>query len=305
MERKRAKLLDVLVRELRLRNYSHRTVKAYRSCVRTFIGHFAPKHPRQLRDEEIREYLVHLLTDRKLTGGTVNQVYNALQFLYRELYKRPFMFRDLPRPKKERRLPNVLDESEALRLFGAVENLKHRTILMLTYGSGLRVGEVVSLRVEDLDVIRRLIHVRGGKGKKDRFTLLPESMIPIIHQYGAAYGIVDSGWLFPGGREESHISERSIQSVFEKVVLKAGIQKHVTMHSLRHSFATSLLQRGQDLEFIRKLLGHESIKTTQIYTHLTATDLAKIRSPIDFVLSRGPSPRRLAPKKKTDKNEYI
>jgi len=283
----RQTLFGVLSREMRLRNYSHTTIKAYKSCIRTFVSHFRPRHPRDLGNAEIREYLVHLLVEKNRPASTVNQVYNALRFLYCDLYHKDFVIESLPRPRKERRLPDVLNEQEVVRLIQAVTNVKHKTMLMLTYASGLRVSEVVRLKIEDLDIERRMIHIRGAKGKKDRFTLFPLSMVGVLHQYWGMYRLGTSGWLFPGAVPSRPLAIRSIQAVFERAVEKAGIEKPISMHTLRHSFATHLLEQGTDLRYIQELLGHQSSRTTEIYTHISTKSIRKIMSPLDRIQEKG------------------
>lgn len=279
-------LFEVLTQEMRLRGYSPKTLKAYKSCIRSFASYFSPKHPKQLSSEEVRSYLLHLLVDEKRPASSVNQVFNALKFLYKELYHLPFSPSKLPRPQKARTLPDVLSEEEILRILQATQNLKHRTMLMLTYASGLRVSEVVALRIEDLDVERKLIHIRGAKGSKDRFTVFPESMVPILHEYAHEYHLSESGWLFSGAAPDDHLSIRSIQAVFERSRDAAGISKPVSIHTLRHSFATHLLEHGTDLRYIQELLGHQSSKTTEIYTHVSKRELGKIKSPLDFLAEK-------------------
>ena len=275
-------LFETVRREMRLRNYSHKTAKAYLSCLRSFVKHFQPRHPRDLGEEDIRNYLLHLLGKRR-SSGTVNQVFNALRFLYVDLYTKPFVIGSLPRPRVEKKLPDVLNEAEMLRLFASVGNLKHRTILMLTYASGLRVGEVVRLRIEDIDGERGLIHIRGAKGGKDRFTVFPESLRGQLVTYWKQYGLGRCGWLFPGQTKDRHLSERSIQAVIKRAVENAQIGKHVAMHTVRHSFATHLLDHGTDLRYIQELLGHHSVKTTEIYTHVSTREIGKIQSPLDML----------------------
>ena len=261
MERIQA-FFETVRSEMRLRNYSHKTIKAYVSCLRPFARFFYPRHPRELTNEDIRNYLLHLLVMERRSAGCVNQIFNALRFLYVDVYEMPFVIEKLPRPQKERKLPDVMSEEEVMRLFQSVRNVKHKLMLMMAYASGLRVSELVSLRIEDLDINRRMIHVRGAKGKKDRYTLLPDSMLAPLHWYWQIYNLGTSGWLFPGGTPGYHLSTRTIQSVFERAVRAAGIRKPVSMHSLRHSFATHLLERGTDLRYIQELLGHQSSRTT-------------------------------------------
>jgi site-specific recombinase XerD len=223
------------------------------------------------------------LVERRLVASTVNQVFNALRLLYVDLYKKPFVIAELPRPQKGKKLPDVLSEDEVRRLFGVVKNLKHLTMLMLTYASGLRVGELVRLRIEDIDGKRGLMHIRDAKRMRDRFTVYPESFRAQLLDYWKTYGLGRSGWLFPGETPNHHLSERSIQAVFARAALAAGIRKPVSMHSLRHSFATHLLEHGTDLRYIQELLGHQSVRTTEIYTHVTNRVIGQIRSPLDFL----------------------
>lgn len=274
---------ETVRREMRLRNYSPKTIKSYISSIRSFVSYFRPKHPRELTQPEIKSYLLYLIEDKKMSAGSVNQAFNALRLLYAELYEMPFVIGKLPRPAREKKLPDVLNEEEVLLLFKAVPNLKHRAMLMLAYASGLRVGELVKLKVEDFDSERNIIHIRGGKGKKDRYTLLPESLREILHRYWREYNPGHSGWFFRGSKNDQHLSIRSIQHVFEKAIDRAGIKKPVSMHTLRHSFATHLLEHGTDLRYIQALLGHESLKTTEIYTHVSTQKIGAIKSPLDFI----------------------
>ncbi len=274
---------ETVRRELRLRNYSHKTIKANVSCLRSFVRYFHPKHPRELTNDDVRKYLLHMIEVQGRAAGTVNQVFNSLRFLYVELYEKPFVIGSLPRPRKDSKLPDVLSENEVKRLFSTVSNLKHRTMLMLAYASGLRVSELVRLHVEDIDTERGLIHIRDAKGKRDRFTLFPDSLRGQLAGYWRLYRLGKTGWLFPGQTVNRHLAERSIQAVVERALKTAGITKPVSMHTLRHSFATHLLEHGTDLRYIQALLGHQSIRTTQIYTHVSQKAIGKIRSPLDFL----------------------
>ena len=277
-------LFEVLTQEMRLRNYSHKTTKAYKSCIRSLANHFAPRHPRDLTNEDIRRYLLHLIDEQHLAASTVNQVFNALRFLYVELYNRPFVIGSLPRPRKPMKLPVTLSQQEVLRILNAVGNEKHKVILTLIYSAGLRVGEAVRLKITDIDSQRGLIHVRNAKGMKDRFTLLSEVMLPMLREFYRQYKPKE--YLFEGGPGRSHIAERSVQNVFARAVKEAGISKEVSVHSLRHSFATHLLESGTDVRYIQELLGHSSSKTTEIYTHVSKRMLGKITSPLDQAIQQ-------------------
>jgi integrase/recombinase XerD len=277
-------LFETLTEELHLRNYSHKTIKAYKSCLRSFISHFAPRHPRDLNENDIRGYLLHLIDKEKLAPSTVNQVLNAIRFLYVDLYKKPLALGGIPRPRKDRKLPVLLSPEEILLMFDKIDNVKHKTILMLIYSAGLRVGEAVRLKIADLDSKRRLIHLHGAKGKKDRYTVLADSVLEQLRIYYRQYRPLE--YLFEGGNGRTHIAERSVQNVFTRAIRKAGIRKDVSVHSLRHAFATHLLESGTDLRTIQELLGHSNIKTTEIYTHVSKRRLEQITSPLDSALNR-------------------
>ncbi len=275
---------ETVRREMRLKNYSPKTIKSYVSWLRSFVHYFNPRHPRKLTEEDIRSYLLYLIDECRFAASSVNQVFNALRLLYVDLYGMPFKIGSIPRPMKEKKLPDVLSQEEVFRIFRVVGNLKHRVMLMLTYASGLRVSELVALRVEDIDVSRMLIHIRAAKGKKDRYTILSKTMLAALHTYVNKYKTGETGWLFAGENPGYHLSTRSIQEVFERAVKSAGISKPVSMHTLRHSFATDLLEHGTDLRYIQELLGHSSSKTTEIYTHVSKRVIGKIKSPLDSMI---------------------
>lgn len=270
-------LKEAMRREMRLRNYSRGTIKVYLQHMTEFTRYHR-KSPSELDAGDIRRYLLHL-AGRNVSASYRDQAVSALKFFYGRVLKRPFVAEELPRPKRDHRLPAVLSQEEVGRLLGAVRNVKHRAILMVVYSSGLRVGEAVRLRVEDIDAGRLMIRVRGGKGRKDRLTVLSAVALDILRLYCRLYR--PRKWLFPGAREGSHLSARSVQNVVENARRRAGITKSFSTHALRHSFATHLLESGTDLRYIQELLGHKSARTTQIYTHVTRRDLARIVSPLD------------------------
>lgn len=275
-------LLETVRQEMRLRNYSLKTIKAYLSCLRLFVRHIGPKHPREATDSDLRAFLLFLIEREHYASSTVNQVINALRLLYVDLYERPMVLGKLPRPKKERKLPVVLSEGEVRRLFDGPTNLKHRTILMLVYSAGLRVGELVRLRWEDLDEERGMMHIRGGKGKKDRYTLLSPLVVQALLRYWKVYQPRE--WLFEGEQPGKSYSIRSAEKVFHQAARIAGISKDVSIHSLRHAFATHMLEQGTDLRYIQDLLGHESVRTTEIYTHVSQRKVERLRSPIEELM---------------------
>lgn len=277
---KQPQILAKMEQELKLRGYGARTRKAYLGHVARFIN-FYDKEPQDLGGAEVRRYVLHLL-DEQRSHTYVNQCISALKFLYGKVLQRPSPMVNLPRPKKERKLPEVLSRAEVLRIFKAVSNLKHRVLLMMVYSAGLRVGEVVRLRVEDVDSERRLLHVRQGKGRKDRYVMLSEVALETLREYWRAYR--PTKWLFPGQREGRHLHERTVEKILKQACRKAGIQKNVSVHTLRHSFATHLLEAGIDLRYIQEMLGHKSSKTTEIYTRVSERNIAAIRSPLDEIM---------------------
>lgn len=270
-----------VVHLLKTKGYSPSTLKAYLSQLERFFRFF-----RSCSKEEaavspggvLRLYCVHML-DSGLSHSHVNQAISAIKLYLQQVCG--ILAGDVVylRPKREEKLPNVLSQAEVVQLLRSVANLKHRAILTLAYSSGLRVGEVVRLRMDDFDVERKTIHIRQGKGKKDRYTVLSEAALAVIHSYVALYA--PKHWLFPGQNPSSHLTERTVQKVFEQTLAKAAIQKQVSVHSLRHSFATHLLEDGIDLRYIQELLGHESSRTTERYTHVTLKAVRRIQSPLD------------------------
>jgi len=185
--RRAGTLFTVLAREMKLRGYSYKTLKAYRSCIRAFVRYIAPKHPREAVSNNIRVFLLHLIESEKWEASSVNQMVNALRFLYVELYKMPFTLGDIPRPQKARKLPVVLSLQDVEKIFTALGNIKHRIMLMLVYSAGLRVGEVVRLKLPDIDGTRKMIHIHAGKGKKDRYTVLSDVVLEGLREYWKAY----------------------------------------------------------------------------------------------------------------------
>ena len=261
---------------LRARGYSGKTVKAYTLQVQRFFDEVL-LNEKEINDAVVQKYSLKLL-EKDLSHAYVNQAISALKFYFRHVLKRPNS-NGYVRPKKESTLPDVLSLGEVARLLKSVKNLKHRAMLIVTYTSGLRVGEVVRLRPEDCDRERNVVKVRQGKGRKDRQTLLSETANAVLDQYIEQEK--PDGWLFPGQKEGRHLTERSAQKVFEKALIQAGIRKEVSIHSLRHSFATHLLENGIDLRYIQELLGHQSVRTTERYTHVSRRDIGRIQSPLD------------------------
>jgi integrase/recombinase XerD len=237
------------------------------------VGIVISKHP--AKEAWLRLYLIR---EKRVTESHQNQVLSAVKMFYGEVLGQESKVQNLFRPKKAQKLPHVLMEAEISRLLRSADNLKHRCILMLIYSAGLRLGEAVNLRIDDLQPQAKRIFIRGGKGKKDRFTLLSEKAWKQLREYMALYRPVE--WLFEG-QDGGQYSARSIQALFTRAKQKSMINPYATVHTLRHSFATHLLENGIDLRFIQELFGHESSKTMEIYTHITRRGWDKLRSPLD------------------------
>jgi integrase/recombinase XerD len=263
--------------ELRLRGYGPRTRKAYARHVEDFLQSAAESDS---LENAIRDFLLRRTVQDCVSRSYHDQLVSALRLFCRSVLGKKIEELPLTRPRRERRLPTVLSRQEVARLLAGVTNAKHKAVLTVVYSAGLRVSEVVRLRASDLDRERRLIHVQRGKGAKDRYTLLADGALKAIDDY--LEGETVGSWLFPGSRPTRPLSTRSVQKVVERARIAAGIEKEFSVHALRHSFATHLLEAGTDLRFIQELLGHGSARTTQIYTHVSTRDLRRIRSPLDL-----------------------
>lgn len=269
--------LEDLRRELVTRKYSHKTVKSYLYFNRDFLK-FSGKAASEINDGDIKDYILYLAEEKESATATLNQAINALKFYYGNVLKKKFIY-EVKRPRKDKKLPTVLSQEEVARVLTSLENLKHRTLLMLVYASDLRVSEVVKLRVPDIDSDRMLLNIKGAKGRKDRYTMLSHTALETINEYLEKYR--PGTWLFEGARAERYLSIRTAQAIFEQAKDKAGIKKDISIHGLRHSFATHALENGTDLRYIQELLGHKSSKTTEIYTHVSTRNISRIRSPLD------------------------
>ena len=270
------KLERILDDELRSRKYSIRTIKAYIYYNR-LICRILQKNPKEIKPEDITQFLAGM-EKSNCSSSAMNLAISAIKFLYKEILKTKEI-NEQHRPKEDRRLPVVLSKAEITRILSMEKNPKHRLLLMLTYSSGLRVSEVVSLRKEHIDAARKVIYIKMGKGRKDRCTLLSETAARYLMEYCSIYTI--KSWIFPGQPETTHLSIRSAQNIFNKAVSNAEIQKDISIHSLRHSFATHLLESGTDIRYIQSLLGHANVRTTERYTHIAQRNILRIKSTLD------------------------
>lgn len=272
--------LKKLSRELKSRGYSEKTIKAYCGQLHRFFAFMQEREDSLIH--AVKTYTRQLLEQEK-SPAYVNQAISAVKFYYEAVCGiQESTIGGFVRPKKVKKLPNVLSQGEVLKLLGNIANLKHKSILFLTYSSGLRVGEVVRLRFQDIDIERKTIFINQGKGKKDRYTLLSDAALAVIQQY--IRKDKPRIWLFPGQTSGRHLTERTVQKVFEHALFVAKINKTVSVHSLRHSFATHLLEGGTDLRYIQELMGHQSVRTTEIYTHVSVKDIRRIQSPLDRLM---------------------
>ncbi len=264
--------------QLKLQHYSYQTVKVYKSQFAAFLQYYPDIDPKDIEEEQIRAYLLHLIESKNISASTQNQVINSIKFYYEKILKQPRKVYHLPRPRKPKQLPKVLSQAEVKRLIMYPENIKHRCILTIIYAAGLRVSEVVNLKVRDLEFERKRILVKAAKGKKDRYTILADKLVDTLKRYLELYEPKD--WLFEG-QYGGKYSVRSVQNIFTETKLRSKINAYATVHTLRHSFATHLLEQGMDLRYIQELLGHESSRTTEIYTHITKSGFNNLSSPLD------------------------
>jgi integrase/recombinase XerD len=274
--------------ELKLRGCSPRTREAYIAWVRRFAAHYR-RPPEQMGAEEVRAYLVELLENHKLSRSSLNQALCALKFFYTQVLHRPCEVKNLHFAKRQRKLPLVLSEPEVKRLLEAPEDLREQAILMTLYSAGLRLSELLSLQVKDIDSAKMQIRVRQGKGGKDRNVVLSGILLEVLRRYFRRYK--PESWLFYGRTPQRPLDERVVQRMVRRLSQKAGLRHGISVHTLRHSFATHLLERGTELPFIQELLGHRSIRTTLLYTRVTPRALKQVTSPLDRLDWKAPELR--------------
>ena len=261
--------------------YSEQTIKTYKSLFEEFINYYNKSDITKIDEPMIKSFMRYLVTERKVSTSYQNQSINAIKFYYERILGGQRKIYYIDRPRREKTLPTVLSEEEITSILHSIENIKHKAIIMTIYSSGLRISEAINLKLKDIDSKRMQIRVEQSKGKKDRYTLLSTKTLDILRLYFHEYK--PKLWLFEGQSGEQY-SGRSIQNILKMALSKTDIKKHVTVHTLRHSFATHLLENGTDLRYIQSLLGHESSKTTEIYTHITTKGFDQIKSPLDKLI---------------------
>jgi len=314
------KLLDQLSDALRTRHYSYRTEQAYVDWVRRYILFHQKRHPDTLGEDDIRTFLTHLATERQVAASTQNQALSAVLFLYREVLHKEIDTILVSGAKRPERLPTVLTRNEVVRILSQLSG-SHQLMTQLLYGSGLRLMECVRLRLKDLDFQYKTVTVRDGKGEKDRITPMPDSLIPPLQRqvervrlfhaedlaagFGQVYlpnalekkypnAATELAWQYlfpapkcsidpraPGVMRRHHLDPSGLQRSVKEAAHKAGVHKHVTCHTFRHSFATHLLQNGYDIRTVQELLGHKDVRTTMIYTHVLQRGGLAVKSPLD------------------------
>jgi site-specific recombinase XerD len=266
------------VSSLRIRNYSPKTIKQYVLCVSQYARYFK-RCPRKLGPKEVTQYLLYLIDEKKGSWSQYRQTVCALRYLYTKVLGHEWMAEHIPFPRRERALPKFLTPEEMQQVLSAVEHPKHKMMLEVLYATGVRCGELVRLRVEDIDSRRKVITVRDGKGHKERLTLLSDTLLVKLRNYYRQYRPKE--WLFEG--PNGHIRESVPQKACQRAEENSGVGKRVTPHVIRHAFATALLEQSVDLVTISNLLGHSRIKTTELYTHVTLKKLQTTQSPLDLL----------------------
>jgi site-specific recombinase XerD len=273
-------ILKQFIETIQLKGYSSSTLKTYKNEFTVFLSYLNKKSASDCNLSDIRAYILHCLNELKLTEATIHSRINALKFYYEKILHFERFSIEIPRPKKPYQLPKVIDISEVKKLFEVTTNLKHNTMLKVCYGMGLRVSEIVNLKIIDVDSKSMQVIIEKAKGKKDRYVNLPQSLLQQLRSYFKEYK--PKYYLFEG-LNASQYSCRSAQQVFKHALEKAKINKVVGIHSLRHSFATHLLENGTDIRYIQELLGHNDIKTTLLYTSVSDKSIRKIKSPLDDI----------------------
>lgn len=276
---------------LEIRGYSEKTREAYLYHVGLFAK-YHKKAPDRLGIQDVYQYQHHLVSEAKVSYSYYNQAVQAIRFFYGKTIAVDWDIKMLPFFRKKHSLPVVLSVEEAAALLAAPPFPKHRLLLKAMYSSGLRLNEVRNLRYDDLDTDRMVILVRKGKGGKQRYVMLSSQLLADIREYRYATTPVPDTWIFPGAQKDMPITERAVQQIVQRAAKKAGIVKRVTPHTLRHSFATHLLERGENLRVIQQLLGHRNLNTTAVYTHVAKNYAAETRSPLDDLKPKESEPDR-------------
>lgn len=279
--------LLLYLEQLALKKYSKSTLQTYRNEFMQLLQLLGDNHVQDLTPEHLKRYMLYCVVKLQLSENTLHSRLNALKFYFEQVLKREKFFWEIPRPKRPLQLPKLLNEAELRKLFNALGNKKHKAMLFTAYSAGLRVSEIVNLKIKHIDSKRMQIFIDRAKGKKDRYVNLSPVLLDILRKYIAEYKPKPTEYLFESEQTFTAYPTRTVQQIFAKAKQKAGITKDVGIHSLRHSFATHLLDKGTDIKYIKDLLGHFDIKTTERYLHVSKQKLVNIISPLDDLMSEG------------------
>jgi len=275
---KKQELLSVYKKLLKIENYSEQTIKSYYSALRLFLEWISKSKLDSVTEKSIEDYLYYCKTKRKYSFSSMKLVVASIRYLYVKVLKKEIPEALNIKLRKPSILPSVLSTKEISKILEIIKNLKHKTIIVLIYSAGLRLGELLNLELSDIDSETMKIHIRQAKGKKDRYVMLSENVLALLRDYYKKY---KPNKYVIEGQNGGRYSPKSVQSIFKRALQKAGIKKKATVHTLRHSFATHLLDDGTDIRYIQELLGHKRLETTQIYTHVSSYSINKIKSPAD------------------------
>jgi integrase/recombinase XerD len=267
--------------DLKIGRYSESTTRIYLLYAQQYADFFG-RSPLEMGADDVRRFLVHIVEERKLSKSTLKQARAALIFLYRVTLNRPMEVSWIPSPRKMVILPHVLSGTEVVAFFSAITSIKYKALLATLYAAGLRILEACKLRPSDIDSKRMVIHVMG-KGNKQRQTVLSSRLLNLLRDYWRAERPSKDGWLFPGNTPDGHISPGTVRTIFQEIAAAAGIKKKISPHTLRHCFATHLIESGVDIAVVQEMLGHNSIQTTRIYTHISREKIARTKSPFDLL----------------------
>jgi site-specific recombinase XerD len=267
-----------MLQEMRIRNYSERTITTYLSLLTGFLTHM-DRDPSEITIEDLKDYIYYRLQKDNISVSTINQTISSWRIFYVHILNKKWEGCLIVRPKREKRLPEVLSQEEALVLINSPKNIKHKAILYIMYSTGMRRDELLSLKVSDIDSSRMIVNIRQGKGKKDRQVILHLKVLELLREYYKRYR--PCYYLFEGFSKEKRYSATSLTKIVKKNAKEAGIKKDISVHTLRHCFATHMLEKGVNLKVIQQLMGHTSIKTTSIYLSLAHIDNSKLPNPLD------------------------
>ena len=271
-------IITDFIKILELKRYSNNTITSYQSHLRLVKSYFKNTPLNEISDKELFQFIHHMVSAKNISASYQRQIVGGLKLFYQEVYSRSIPFQYMQVSRHEKKLPVVLSKREVVTIINSIDNLKHKALIALLYGSGLRIGEALQLKKSDIDSDRMVVHIKGAKGKKDRYSILSKNVLNILRTYYLKYK--PKLYLFEGQNGGKYSTE-SAGKVFKRALQKSKINKHATLHTLRHSFATHLLEDGISITHIQKLLGHNNIATTLIYTQIAQDSLFKVKSPFD------------------------